>query len=257
MCDDSTELASDQTDDSGRPSPAPDPQLIAELVTANRILARFGVVDAFGHVSVRHDKNPQRFLLARNRAPALVGPDDIVEFDLDGKPVNAAGRRVYLERFIHSEILRRRPDVHSVVHSHAPAVIPFGVVASQPLRPVWHMSFFLAGGAPLFEIRDHVRAGDASDLLISSPQLGAALADTLGDHALVLMRGHGATVVGDGIRQAVYRAVYTQLNAELQQRACALGPVEYLTAGETRAAAATVGAQLDRAWDLWASEVTP
>lgn len=243
-----------QVDDGGVLAPAPDPSLIEELVSANRILFRHGVVDAFGHISVRHDKDPERFLLARNMAPGLVEAEDIVEFDLDGQPVNANGRKVYLERFIHGEILRARPDVHAVVHSHAPAVVPFGVVTSASLQPIWHMSFFLDATTPVFEIRD--TAGSSSDMLIRNQALGAALADSLAGHAVVLMRGHGATVVGAGIRQAVFHAVYTQMNAELQLRAKTLGAATYLSDGEIAAARVSVGSQIDRAWNLWASEVS-
>lgn len=242
-----------RVDDVGQPSAAPDEALLHELVTANRILFQHGVVDGFGHISVRHDKDPERFLLARNMAPGLVQAEDVVEFDLDGNPVNANGRPVYLERFIHSEILRARPDVDAVVHSHAPAVVPFGAVASATLQPIWHMSFFLDEVTPVFEIRD--TAGDASDMLIRSPALGKALADSLAEHSVVLMRGHGATVVGQGIRQAVFHAVYTQMNAELQLRAHGLGQVTYLSAGEVAAARISVGSQIDRAWNLWATQV--
>lgn len=239
-------------DDAGAPAPAPDPALLADLVTANRILFAHGVVDAFGHVSVRHDRDPGRFLLARNMAPGLVTQDDIVEFDLDGRPVTARGRPVYLERFIHGEIYRARPDVTAVVHSHAPAVVPFGVVPSVPLRPVWHMSGFLGAGVPIFEIRD--AAGAASDLLIRSNRLGRALADSLGAACVVLMRGHGATVVGPTLKLAVFRAVYTQVNAELQLRAHGLGPVTVLTPGEAAATTESVGSQVERAWALWQSQ---
>lgn len=231
------------------------PELLNELVMANQILFAHGVVDAFGHISVRHDKNPDRFLLARNMAPAMVSADDIVEFDLDGNPVNAAGRPVYLERFIHGEILRQRPDVCAVVHSHAPAVVPFGVVKGARLQPIWHMSYFLDETTPVFEIRD--TSGDGSDMLIRSQVLGAALADSLGNHNVVLMRGHGATAVGTGIRQAVYNAVYTQMNAQLQLNAATLGEAVYLSAAELAAARVSVGSQVNRAWNLWVNQVTP
>ena len=132
---------------------AADPVLVEKVVLANRILYRQGVVDGFGHVSARHDQSPGHFLLARNMAPALVRRDDILTFDLDGEALDANGRRVYLERFIHAEIYRARPDVQAVVHSHSPSVIPFGVT-QQPLRPIFHMSGFLGEGAALFEIRD-------------------------------------------------------------------------------------------------------
>lgn len=240
--------------DHDEPAPAADPVLIRDLVLANRILALHGVVDAFGHVSVRHDKAPDRFLLARNMAPGQVTSDDIIEFTLDGDPVDAKGRRVYLERFIHGEILRRYPTVQAVVHSHAPAVVPFGVVASQPLRALWHMSAFLGAHVPVWDIRDE--AGDGSDLLIRDAVLGQSLARAFdGGATAVLMRGHGATVIGNDLREVVFRAVYTQHNAELQQRALALGDIRYLSDSEARAATATVGSQRDRAWNLWVDQV--
>lgn len=241
------------TPDRGEPAAAPSAELLRDLVTANRILFKHRVVDAFGHVSIRHDRDPQRFLLARNMAPALVTARDIVEFHLDGAPVNAGGRPVYLERFIHGEIYRARPDVAAVVHSHAPAVVPFGVSRSARLKPVWHMSGFLGLDTPVFEIRE--TAGDASDLLIRTNELGEALARALGQAGVVLMRGHGATVVGETLRQVVFRAVYTQVNAELQQRALQLGDVNYLSEAEATATAASVGSQVDRAWHLWKTEV--
>ena len=155
-----------------------DPALIEDVVAANRILYDQGVVDGFGHISARHDKDPQRFLLARSMAPGLVTAADIMEFDLDGKPVDPEGRTPYLERFIHSEIFKAQPGVAAIVHSHSPAVIPFGVVAEARLRPIYHMSSFLGFGVPVFEIRDS--GGLATDMLIRTPQLGAALARTLG-----------------------------------------------------------------------------
>ncbi|MDH5556426.1 MAG: class II aldolase/adducin family protein [Alphaproteobacteria bacterium] len=238
--------------DKGEPAPPVDKALLADLVTANHILYRHRVVDAFGHVSIRHDKDPERFLLARNLAPGQVTADDIVEFDLDGAPVNAAGRPVYLERFIHGEIYRARPDVMAVVHSHAPEVVPFAVVPTQPLRPLWHMSGFLGEGAPVFEIRE--TAGEDSDLLIRNNELGKALARSIGDGSVVLMRGHGATIAASSLRLTVFQAVYTQMNAELQMKAMGLGPVIYLTEGEARTTWESVGGQADRAWNLWKSE---
>ena len=227
--------------------PSPDPALIDKLVVANRILYDQGVVDGFGHVSVRHDQSPAHFLLARNMAPALVHREDIVTFDLDGTALDANGRRVYLERFIHGEIYRARPDVHAVVHSPSPSVIPFGVTR-QPLRPVFHMSGFLGQGTALFDIRD--TAGD-TDMLISSGQLGKALAASLGARSTVLMRGHGSTVVAPTLRVAVYRAVYTEINARLLADAMRLGPVELLTAEEAKAAMTTNEGQIDRPWEFW------
>jgi ribulose-5-phosphate 4-epimerase/fuculose-1-phosphate aldolase len=238
--------------DRGDPAPPPDAALLADLVTANHILYRHRVVDAFGHVSVRHDKAPDRFLLARNLAPGQVTADDIVEFDLDGNPVNARGRPVYLERFIHGEMYRARPGVMSVVHSHSPEVVPFAAVPTQPLRPIWHMSGFLGEGVPVFEIRE--TAGEDSDLLIRSNELGAALANSIGDGGVVLMRGHGATVAANSLKAAVFRAIYTQMNAELQLKAMTLGPVVFLNEAEGRSTWKSIGGQVDRAWNLWKAE---
>ncbi|KXS38051.1 MAG: class II aldolase/adducin-like protein [Halomonadaceae bacterium T82-2] len=223
--------------------------LLQDLVHANHILFDEGVLDAFGHVSVRHPDRPDRFLLARNMAPGLVRAEDIIEFELDGTPVDAAGRKVYLERFIHGEIYRARPDVMAVVHSHSPSVVPFSAVKSTPLRPMCHMSGFLGEGAPIFEIRDV--AGDATDLLIRSAPLGKALADSLGGNNVVLMRGHGATIAAPTLKQAVYRAVYVEVNARLQADALRLGPVEYLTPGEAKTAMEMVEGQVERPWQLW------
>ena len=232
---------------------APDPALIDKLVIANRILYDQGVVDGFGHVSVRHDQSPAHFLLARNMAPALVRREDIVTFDQDGTALDADGRRVYLERFIHGEIYRARADVNAVVHSHSPSVIPFGVTR-QSLRPVFHMSGFLGQGTALFDIRD--TAGD-TDMLISSSQLGKALAESLGARSTVLMRGHGSTVVGTSIEQAIYRAIYAEVNAKLQMQAMGLGDVTYLNEHEAAKAMATNDTQLARVWELWSKKVGP
>jgi HCOMODA/2-hydroxy-3-carboxy-muconic semialdehyde decarboxylase len=232
---------------------AADRALVDKLVLANRILYRKGVVDGFGHVSARHDRSPQHFLLARSMAPALVRRDDILTFDLDGAAQGAGSPRAYLERFIHAEIYRARPDVHAVVHSHSPSVIPFGATR-QPLRPIFHMSGFLGDGAALFDIRE--AAGD-TDMLISNGALGAALAKALGEKSAVLMRGHGSTVVGNSIEQAVYRAIYAEVNARLQIEATQLGQVTYLSAGEARKAADMNDTVLSRPWELWVREVGP
>lgn len=224
-------------------------EAVADLVTANHILFDQGVVDGFGHVSLRHPGRPDLFLLSRSMAPALVESGDILCFDLDAEPVTPDSPPAYLERFIHSEIYRARPDVMAVVHSHSPAVVPFGVVDGVPLRPVCHMCGFLGRGAPVFEIREC--AGDGSDLLIRDRRLGAALARRLGLDAAVLMRGHGSTVVGVSVRQAVFRAVYTEVGARLQSEALRLGAVTYLTEDEAAAAAAANDTQIGRAWDLW------
>jgi ribulose-5-phosphate 4-epimerase/fuculose-1-phosphate aldolase len=227
--------------------PAADPALVEKLAIANRILFDQGVVDGFGHISVRHDKSPDHFLLSCNRAPGLVRPEDILSYDLNGDLAAPSDKRSYLERFIHSEIYRVRPDVVSVVHSHSPSVIPFGV-AGQRLRPVFHMSGFLGSGSSLFEIRD---AGGNTDMLIRDSGLGKALAQSLGQHNCVLMRGHGSTTVAPSIELAVYRAIYAEVNAKLQLQAAALGPINFLTEEEAALAAATTEGQVVRAWDLW------
>jgi ribulose-5-phosphate 4-epimerase/fuculose-1-phosphate aldolase len=222
---------------------------IDELVAANHILFDQGVVDGFGHVSVRHPASGDRFLLARSIAPALVRAADIMEFDLDANPLDAGGRALYLERFIHSEIYRARPDAGAVVHSHSPAVVPFSVARGVALRAVWHLGGILGEGCPVFEIRE--AAGPGTDLLIRNRALGAALAKSLGPGPVVLMRGHGCTVVGSTVRHAVFNAVYTELSAALQSEAMRLGAVTYLTREEAEAAAACNAAQIDRSWDLW------
>jgi ribulose-5-phosphate 4-epimerase/fuculose-1-phosphate aldolase len=229
---------------------AADAALIDDLVTANRILYDQGVVDGFGHISVRHDATEGHFLLARSMAPGLVTAADIMEFDAEGDPIDARGRTPYLERFIHSEIYKTRPEVRAVVHSHSPSVIPFGVVA-VPLQPIYHMSSFLGAGVPVFEIRD--AGGPDTDMLIRDAPLGAALAETLGDSAVALLRGHGNVVVGGSIREVVFRAVYTEVNARLAADALRLGQGSalFLSRGEARAATATNQAQIGRAWDLW------
>jgi ribulose-5-phosphate 4-epimerase/fuculose-1-phosphate aldolase len=234
------------------PSPASssaDAALRADLAIANRILVRQGVVDAFGHVSARHPERPHRFLLARNMAPASVTADDILEFGLDGRPVAADGPKVYLERFIHGEIFSARSDVMAVVHTHSPAVIPFSVVRGVTLRAVSHMGSFLGTDTPVFEIRD--AAGDSSDLLIRDNALGQALARSLGPRPAVLMRGHGITVVGTSLKEAVFRAVYSEFNARIQAEAQKMGPVTFMTPGEAAASAATNASQIDRAWNVW------
>jgi ribulose-5-phosphate 4-epimerase/fuculose-1-phosphate aldolase len=223
-----------------------DAGLIEDLVAANHILANQEVVDGYGHVSVRHDKDPTRYLLARSVAPELVAAGDILELDLDSNPVDGRGRKLYLERFIHGEIYKARPDVKSVVHHHSPAVIPFGVTG-VPLRPVFHMAAFVGHGVPVFEIR---KAGGMTNMLISTPALGRALAATLGDKPAALMRGHGAVVVGASLPDAVARSIYLQMNARLQAQAIALGgEITYLDPEEVRKFEAVGG--YERAWELW------
>lgn len=238
------------------PAAAHDPGLIENLVIANRILYDQGVVDGFGHISARHEQNPEHFLLSRSMAPGLVTAADIMEFDRDGEPVDAQGRTPYLERFIHSEIFKAHPEVTAIVHSHSPAVIPFGVVGT-PLRPIYHMSSFLGLGVPVFEIRD--AGGPATDMLIRTPALGAALAKSLGNAAVGLLRGHGNVVVGGSIEEAVFRAVYTEINARLEADALRIGQrqVRFLNAEEARNATETNRGQLARAWNLWKAKALP
>ena len=223
---------------------------IDDLVAANRILSDQGVVDGFGHVSARHEGDAMRFLLARSMAPGLVTAEDILEFDLDGNAFDPRARTLYAERFIHSEIYKAHPKIMAIVHSHSPSIIPFGVT-SVPLRPIYHMSSFLGLGVPTFEIREV--GGPATDMLIRTSELGAALARSIGSSAVVLMRGHGDVVVGSSVEQVVFRAVYTEINAKLQAEALRLGEgeVNFLNAEEAARATATNNAVLSRPWELW------
>lgn len=222
---------------------------VADLVHANHILYDQSVVDAFGHVSVRHETYSDRFLLARNMAPGTVTEKDILEFNLEGEPLNAAGRSVYLERFIHSEIYKARPDVMAVVHSHSATVVPFSIVKDSPFQAVCHMAAFIGTRPPVFEIRDF--GGDGTDLLVTNQALGASLAGVLGNGHIVLMRGHGSTVVADTLHKAVYRAVYTEVNARTQAEAMRIGPITPLSEAEADTATASVEGQAARAWNLW------
>jgi ribulose-5-phosphate 4-epimerase/fuculose-1-phosphate aldolase len=237
----------------GEPAPAsagaPAPGLIEDLVAANRILADQGVLDGYGHVSVRHAQDPGRYLLSRSLAPELVTAGDIMEYDLDSRPLDPRGRAAYLERYIHGEVYRARPDVTAIVHHHAPSVIPFGA-STVPLRPLYHMAAFLGGGVQVFDIR--AAAGGPTDMLVSSAALGQALARALGEHPAVLMRGHGAVVVGASLPQAVARSVYMEIDARVAAQAIALGgEVRYLDPEEARRAQAVVEATLGRPWELW------
>ena len=227
---------------------APDARLVEDLVVGNHVLAELGVVDGFGHLSVRHDKDPHRYLMSRSMAPALVKADDVLEYDLDSVAVDPKGQALFLERFIHGEIYKARPDVMAVVHSHSPAIVPFSV-SQVRLQPIYHMSSFLGLDVPVFEIRDI--AGQGSNLLVSSPQIGAALARTLAGNTVALMRGHGSVTVGTSIPQVVFRAYYAEMNARLQAEAIKLGAVTYLTREEAAAAAKTNDALVARPWDLW------
>ncbi len=223
-------------------------ELLEDLALANHILVNEGVLDGFGHISVRHPTNPERFFIARSMAPALVTPEDIVEVDLNGEVHDAQGRRTYVERFIHSAIYKARSDVMSVIHSHSPAVIPFGVTGAR-LRPICHMSGFLGATTPVFDIRHS--AGESTDLLVSSQALGEALAKVLGSSSVALMRGHGSVTVGNSIKQAVFRGVYTESNARLQAEASRLGEITFLTESEAKATSDMNDKHLDRPWEMW------
>lgn len=225
-----------------------DPGLIENLVAANRVLAQEGILDAYGHVSVRHPNNPNRYLMSRSLAPILVTANDIMEYDLDSNPVDAKGRRSVLERFIHGEIYKARPDVKAVIHSHSPTVVPFSVT-QVPLRPVIHVASFLWVGVPVFEIRD--AGGPATTMLVRNAALGKALAASLGDKPVALMRGHGNVVVGPDIQMAVRYAIYTEVNARLQAIAIGLGgPINYISPEEGAARDKSAG-DFARAWELW------
>ncbi len=229
-------------------------ELLADLAAASRILVAQGVVDGFGHVSMRHPQAPERYLMARSLAPALVTPADIIEYDLDSRPVNAEGRGSFIERFIHGEIYKARPDVMAVVHSHSPSVIPFGV-AGVPMQAMFHNAAFIAAGVPVFDIREKF---GATDMLVRDGPKGAALAQTLGGKDVVLMRAHGSVACGPTLQAAVYRAVYTEVNARIQHWTLALAKGAALAAldeEEGRLADATNLTAGMRAWDLWRTQI--
>jgi HCOMODA/2-hydroxy-3-carboxy-muconic semialdehyde decarboxylase len=225
--------------------------VIENLVAANRILVAEGVLDAYGHVSARHPDHSDRYLLSRALAPDLVTAADVIEYDLDSNSIDAQGRNSYLERFIHGEIYKVRTDVKAVIHSHSPAVIPFGIIQT-PMQPVYHQSTFLYGGVPVWDIRD-VPSPDAAGLLVRNRDLGKALAATLGDKSVALMRGHGNVVVGPDIQTAVRYAIYTEVNARLQAIALSIGgggPINYISAEEARVRAEAPN-DFGRAWEIW------
>lgn len=230
------------------------PEIIADLAAASRILAAQGVVDGFGHVSMRHPNAPERYLMSRSLAPALVVPDDIMEYDLDFTPVDPNGRGSFLERYIHGQIYKARPDVCAVVHSHSPSVIPFGLVAKVRMQAMYHNAAFLAKGVPVFNIRD--RFGP-SNMLVENNEKGVALADSLADKDVVLMRAHGSVAVGPNLQVAVFRAIYTEINARVQHQAMAYGgEILALDAEEGHLADITNMNAGFRAWDLWRRSVS-
>jgi HCOMODA/2-hydroxy-3-carboxy-muconic semialdehyde decarboxylase len=230
--------------------------LMDDLVAANRILYRQGVVDGFGHISIRHPERKDRFLMAASLAPGRVSKADIMEFDLDGKPLDRRGRSIYSERFIHSEIYKARADVHAVLHSHSPTVVPFSV-SQVPLRPILNSAGFLAPNVPVFEMRTVAGSGS---LLVTDGVRGKALAETLGDRPVALMRGHGNVVVGPNVQRVVARAIYTEVNARLLWQAVTLGgPIVYIDAEEGKAGEANRdrnerGHGTDRIWQMWVEE---
>jgi HCOMODA/2-hydroxy-3-carboxy-muconic semialdehyde decarboxylase len=228
--------------------------LIDDLVMGNRILYDQQVMDGYGHLSARDPRDPNRFLMSRARAPGLVTAADIMVFGLDGEPIKDDGRPIYSERFIHSEAYRARPDVHSVVHTHSPTVVPFSVT-KVPLKPIRAPFFYPE--VPVFEIRE---AGGWTNLLIRNRALGQALAEKLGGNSVALLRGHGNIVVGPSLRIAVYRAIYTEANAKLLLQAKMLGgPITYLAPEEAAIMEGDQGKVRpghghDRTWEMWAAE---
>jgi HCOMODA/2-hydroxy-3-carboxy-muconic semialdehyde decarboxylase len=222
--------------------------LLEDLVTANRILAKLGIVDSFGHVTIRHPDNPKRYFMSRARAPERVEMADIMEFTLEGEPIDPQGRRPYLERFIHGAAYEARSDVMACVHNHSPGVIPYGVTGRK-MRPIMHMCASIGHEVPIWDQRK--KFGD-TNLLVESMAAGRDLAKTLGKGRTALMRGHGCVVVGPYLRVTIYTSVYLELNAKLQMQAEAMGKVKFLTKGEAEKVTATTSPQnVNRAWENW------
>lgn len=224
-----------------------------ELVAANKILAHFEVVDAYGHVSARDPKNPQQFLLSRSRSPELVDRDDIVTYGMDGEAIDAKGRPGYLERYIHAGIYAARPDVNAVVHSHADDVVPFSIT-KQPLMAVLHSSSDIGLTVPVWDIRE--RFGDKTNLLVSKIEMGHDLAKRLAQNTVVLMRGHGFSCGGDSLYQAVKIAIYLPRNADILTTALRFGEPVPLSQGEIDAMGAMdpTSPAARRAWEFWCSK---
>jgi ribulose-5-phosphate 4-epimerase/fuculose-1-phosphate aldolase len=224
-------------------------ELRRDLATAYRIVANEGILDAFGHISVRNPNNPQRYFLSRSRAPGLVQAGDILEYDLDSNPILPPKERPYSERVIHGEIFKARPDVNAVCHHHAPSIMPFAI-SGVPLVPVFHLGASMGARAPFWDSRDEF--GD-TNLLVVKPEEGASLARALGDASIVVMRRHGATVVGHSLRELVFATIYSAKNAEHQLAAHMLGNVSPLSAGEAEMACEIHRAPgpLARAYEYW------
>ena len=232
-----------------------DPDLLADLAAASRILAKRGVVDAFGHVSLRHPENPELYLMPKSQAPALATPGDIITYSLDSEPLDAGSRGSFIERFIHGEIYKLRPDINSVVHSHSPSVIPFGLTRT-PMVGTFHNAAFLAGGAPVFDIREKF---GQTDMLVCDCAKGIALAETLADKHVALMRAHGSVACGKTLQLSVFRAVFTEVSARIQTAALSLSagePLESLEEEEGRLADAVNDMACLRAWHLWRTEIS-
>ncbi len=225
-------------------------QQLQDLVTANRILAREEVVDAFGHVSIRHPEHPQRYILSQSRAPELVDLDDLMEYTLEGQPLDQQGRTMYSERPIHGGVYEARPDAGAVVHNHSPAVLPFGVTGT-PLRPMFHLAAIIGEQLPVWDIRDNFQ--DTS-LLVTTMEQGRDLAAVLGAGRVALMRGHGCVVAGGTVKEAVMASVYLQTNARLLLASLPLGDVKYLSPREIELMSQSQvrPTSLDRAWEYWA-----
>jgi ribulose-5-phosphate 4-epimerase/fuculose-1-phosphate aldolase len=222
---------------------------LRDLVIANRILAHEEVVDAYGHISVRHPDRPDRFFLSGSRSPELVTLDDIIEYDLDCNPIDQRGRAQYTERPIHGGIYKSRPDVQSVIHNHAYEIIPFTVAKGVKLRPILHTSAGLGATIPVWDIRD--KFGD-TNLLVTTAAQGKDLADALAKNRIVLMRGHGSAVSGISIQDAVHTAVYLKVNAKLQAEAMRMGgEIIYLTEGEIAEMNKLAQTGHSRAWEYW------
>jgi HCOMODA/2-hydroxy-3-carboxy-muconic semialdehyde decarboxylase len=228
------------------------PEIVDDMVAANRILARLNVLDAFGHVSMRDPRDPRRYLISRSIAPESVAASDIIAVDLDSRAVDPEdeGKVLYRERFIHGEIYKARSDVNAVVHSHSPTVVPFSVTRAK-LRPVLHNAGFLGLGAPLFEIRK--TEGDGTDLMILTPSLGKSLARALGkEAAVILMRGHGNSVVAPSLPNVVFRAYYTEVNARQQLAALTIGgPITFMSKREALTSDEAMLKASARPWALW------
>jgi ribulose-5-phosphate 4-epimerase/fuculose-1-phosphate aldolase len=222
--------------------------LLRDIVTANHILAHEGVVDAYGHISFRHPDRPDRFFLSGSRSPELVTVDDIIEYDLDCKPIDLRGRAQYTERPIHGGIFKARPEVNSVVHNHSLEIIPFSVSSSVKLKPILHTSAAIGAEIPVWDIRDKFCD---TNMLVTTMDQGGDLARTLARNRVVLMRGHGCAVAGVSIYDAVHTSVYLKINAGLQSEALRFGEITYLSPGEIAAMSKLEHGPTSRAWEYW------